>query len=258
MLPLGLGDVVAKSAEWQRPAGDLVHAFDLTWFSGLVEKGYASAPALLKFDHVKQTHLLDRFRRLDQASLGHAQTELAKVIWDKKPGINQPGEMAVLRNELNKKRRLMPIRQLIDQAGRAIQHIKPVFMMSPMSIANFLPPGKLEFDVVIFDEASQVKAVDAFGAVLRGRQVIVVGDTRQMPPSDFFSREIEMDDEDNVTSDIESVLSMFRAKGAQERYLSWHYRSRHESLIAVSNVEFYDRKLVIFPSPGSNRAAGDK
>ncbi len=255
MLPLGLGDVVAKSAEWQRPAGDLVHAFDLTWFSGLVEKGYASAPALLKFDHVKQTHLLDRFRRLDQASLGHAQTELAKVIWDKKPGINQPGEMAVLRNELNKKRRLMPIRQLIDQAGRAIQHIKPVFMMSPMSIANFLPPGKLEFDVVIFDEASQVKAVDAFGAVLRGRQVIVVGDTRQMPPSDFFSREIEMDDEDNVTSDIESVLSMFRAKGAQERYLSWHYRSRHESLIAVSNVEFYDRKLVIFPSPGSNRAA---
>jgi very-short-patch-repair endonuclease len=113
----------------------------------------------------------------------------------------------------------------------------------------------LEFDVVIFDEASQVKAVDAFGAMLRGRQVIVVGDTRQMPPTDFFGREVEVDDEDNVTSDIESVLSMFRARGAQERYLSWHYRSRHESLIAVSNVEFYDRKLVIFPSPGSNKAA---
>lgn len=252
---LGLVEVIEKATHWDGPSVDLVHAFDLTWFSGLIEKGYADAPALLAFDHVKQAHLLERFRRLDQSSLGHAQAELAKTIWEKKPGINQPGEMAVLRNELNKKRRLMPIRQLIDQAGRAIQHIKPVFMMSPMSIANFLPPGKLEFDVVIFDEASQVKAVDAFGALLRGRQAIVVGDTRQMPPSDFFGREVELDEEDNVTSDIESVLAMFRARGAQERYLSWHYRSRHESLIAVSNVEFYDRKLIIFPSPGSSKLA---
>lgn len=255
MVALGLNEVVEKAAHWQHKSTDLVNAFDLTWYSGLVEQGYANSPQLLKFDHVKQAHLLDKFRRLDQSSLGHAQTELAKSIWDRMPSINQPGEMAVIRNELNKKRRLMPIRQLIEQAGRAIQHIKPVFMMSPMSIANFLPPGKLEFDVVIFDEASQVKAVDAFGAMLRGRQVIVVGDTRQMPPTDFFSREIETDEEDNTTSDIESVLSMFRARGAQERYLSWHYRSRHESLIAVSNVEFYDRRLVIFPSPGTNKHA---
>lgn len=255
MIPLGLGDVVAKAAHWEHRSIDLINAFDLAWYAGLVEKGYSIASPLQKFDRVKQAHRLEQFRRLDQSSLGHAQTELAKAIWDKKPNINQPGEMAVLRNELNKKRRLMPIRQLMDKAGCAIQNIKPVFMMSPMSIANFLPPGKLEFDVVIFDEASQVKAVDAFGAILRGRQVIVVGDTKQMPPSDFFSREIDMDEEDNDTSDIESVLSMFRARGAQERYLSWHYRSRHESLIAVSNVEFYDRKLVIFPSPGTNKLA---
>jgi very-short-patch-repair endonuclease len=252
---LGLGDVVERATDWQHAPTALIHAFDLAWYSGLVENGYANNPALLTFDHVKQNHLLERFRRLDQSSLGHAQAELAKAIWEKKPGINQPGEMAILRDQLNRRRGLMPIRQLIDKAGRAIQHIKPVFMMSPMSIANFLPPGKLEFDVVIFDEASQVKAVDAFGAVLRGRQVIVVGDTRQMPPSDFFGREVEVEDEDNVTSDIESVLAMFRARGAQERYLSWHYRSRHESLIAVSNVEFYDRKLVIFPSPGTSRLA---
>jgi superfamily I DNA and/or RNA helicase len=83
----------------------------------------------------------------------------------------------------------------------------------------------------------------------------VVGDTKQMPPTDFFGRDIDTDDDDNVTSDIESILSMFRAKGAQERYLSWHYRSRHESLIAVSNVEFYDRKLVVFPGPGTRKNA---
>lgn len=252
MAAMGLSFICDQVAHWESDAEDLLHTFDYSWYAGLVEHGYATSPVLARFDNIKQTHLIERFRQLDHLSLGHAQADLAKAIWDRQPGINQPGEMAVIRNELNKKRRHIPIRQLIDQAGRAIQAIKPVFMMSPMSIANFLPPGKVEFDVVIFDEASQVKAVDAFGALLRGRQAIVVGDTRQMPPTDFFGREVDLEEEDNVTSDIESVLSMFRARGAQERYLSWHYRSRHESLIAVSNVEFYDRKLVIFPSSGTN------
>ncbi len=168
------------------------------------------------------------------------------------PGINQPGQMSIIRKELNKKRKLLPLRQLIDQTGEAIQEIKPVFMMSPMSIATFLPPGRLNFDTVIFDEASQVKSVDAFGAMLRGKQVIVVGDTKQMPPTNFFSTEVDLEDEDSETADIESILSLFRAKGVDERCLRWHYRSRHESLVAVSNTEFYDRKLVVFPSSGSN------
>jgi len=191
-------------------------AFDLTWYSGLVELAYTGSPQLRHFDRIKQEHLVARFRHLDQASLGHAQTGLAKAIWERTPSVTQPGEMDILRRELNKKRRHIPIRQLINSAGRAIQQIKPVFMMSPMSIASFLPPGRLEFNVVVFDEASQVKAVDAFGAILRGRQIIVVGDTRQMPPTDFFSREVEMDEEDNAASNIESVLAMFRARGARE------------------------------------------
>lgn len=255
MAAQGLQEVTAHASEWDRPAQELVAAFDLCWFSGLVERCYTAAPPLSKFDSIKQVHLIERFRKLDKMALAHAQAELAKHIWDRQPSINQPGEMAIIRTELNKKRKLKPIRQLIDEAGRAVQQIKPVFMMSPMSIANFLPPGKLEFDVVIFDEASQVKAVDAFGAILRGRQTIVVGDTRQMPPTNFFGRDVELDDEDNETADIESILSMLRARGVPERYLSWHYRSRHESLIAVSNVEFYERRLVIFPSSGTNRFA---
>jgi very-short-patch-repair endonuclease/DNA polymerase III delta prime subunit len=225
---------------------------DLSWYAGLVQSVYAQKPALQQFDRIKHEHQIARFKLLDLASINHAQTSLAKQAWEGMPNINQPGEMAVLRAELNKKRRHIPIRQLIDKAGRAIQQIKPVFMMSPMSIANFLPPGKLEFDVVVFDEASQVKAVDAFGAIMRGKQVVVVGDTRQMPPTDFFSRDVDMDDEEGATADIESILSMFKAAGSQERYLRWHYRSRHESLIAVSNVEFYDSKLVVFPSAGQH------
>jgi very-short-patch-repair endonuclease len=252
LVQAGLTEVAEQAAHWSRAGSDMVPAFDLTWYAGLVELAYAVSPQLRQFDRIKQEHLVARFCHLDQASIGHAQTGLAKAIWERMPSVHQPGEMDILRRELNKKRRHIPIRQLINSAGRAMQQIKPVFMMSPMSIASFLPPGRLEFDVVVFDEASQVKAVDAFGAILRGRQIIVVGDTRQMPPTNFFSREVEMDEEDNTTSDIESVLALFRARGAPERYLSWHYRSRHESLIAVSNAEFYDRKLVVFPSPGTN------
>jgi very-short-patch-repair endonuclease len=246
-----LTQFVTVAACCERPE-QLGAALELTWTSGLLQSVYAENPTLQHFDRIQHEHRIARFRELDLASLQHAQTKLAAKVWTAKPNLNQPGEMSVLRTELNKKKRHLPIRQLILKAGRAIQQIKPVFMMSPMSIANFLPPGIVEFDVVIFDEASQVKAVDAFGAILRGKQVVVVGDTRQMPPTDFFGREVEIDDEDNTTGDIESILSMFKAAGCAERYLRWHYRSRHESLIAVSNAEFYDHKLVIFPSAGSD------
>lgn len=231
-----------------------VPLLDLSWYSSLVSQAYRTYPVLAQFDRLEHEHRIKRFKDLDLATIRYAQVGLAKQVWEHKPNINQPGEMAVLRHELNKKRRQLPIRQLVNLAGRAMQQIKPVFMMSPLSIANFLPPGKLEFDVVIFDEASQVKAVDALGAIMRGRQVIVVGDTRQMPPTDFFNREIEQEEE-TATGDLESILSMFKAKGCSERYLRWHYRSRHESLIAVSNAEFYDSKLVVFPSSGANRGA---
>lgn len=249
-----LGEFADHASRCEQPNA-LVPLLELTWASGLVASAYAQHPTLQRFDRVQHERQIQRFRELDLASLRHAQTQLAAKVWAAKPNIHQPGEMAVLRNEIHKKRRHLPIRQLIHQAGRAIQQIKPVFMMSPMSIANFLPPGEIEFDVVIFDEASQVKAVDAFGAILRGKQVVVVGDTKQMPPTDFFARDADFDDEDNTTADIESILSMFKAAGCWERSLRWHYRSRHESLIAVSNAEFYDNKLVIFPSAGANAAA---
>lgn len=245
-------------ADWAgscEQAEQITALFDLTWYSGLIQGVYASEPLLQRFDRIQHEHQIQRFRALDLASMSHAQTQLVEQVWARKPSLGQPGEMAVLRTELNKRRKHLPIRQLMAQAGRAIQQIKPVFMMSPMSIANFLPPGKMSFDVVIFDEASQVKAVDAFGAILRGKQLVVVGDDRQMPPTDFFGREIDLDDEESSTADIESILSLCKVAGCPERYLRWHYRSRHETLIAVSNAEFYDSNLVIFPSAGNNALA---
>ena len=163
--------------------------------------------------------------------------------------------MGVLRREFEKRRRHLPIRQLMERAGNAVQAIKPVFMMSPLSIANYLAPGSVKFDLVIFDEASQVKPVDAFGAILRAGQAVVVGDSEQLPPSNFFDSAARGsdDEDDNITADIESILGLFAAQGAPDRMLRWHYRSRHESLIAVSNQEFYGNSLVIFPSPDAGR-----
>jgi very-short-patch-repair endonuclease len=247
----GLGELVTYAASCERPA-ELPVLLELTWLSGLVAEAYRNTPVLQQFDRLQHERAIARFRALDLASLNHTQTRLARQIWENRPSLNQMGEMDILRTELNKRRRHLPIRQLLERAGRAIGRIKPVFMMSPNSIANFLPPGALTFDVVIFDEASQVKAVDALGAIMRAKQAIVVGDTRQMPPTEFFGRELELDDDDNATNDIESILSLFKAAGCQERYLRWHYRSRHESLIAVSNAEFYENRLVIFPTAGVN------
>lgn len=181
--------------------------------------------------------------------------KLAEAHWKKLPQHEAGGQLGILRREFEKKSRHLPIRQLMLKAGNAIQAIKPVIMMSPLSIATFIPPGSIEFDLVIFDEASQVKPVDAFGAIIRGKQVVVVGDSKQMPPSNMFetiSKDDENEEEDFV-GDMESILGLFVGKNAPQRMLRWHYRSRHESLITVSNHEFYDNKLVIFPSPDSQK-----
>ena len=158
--------------------------------------------------------------------------------------------------EFPKKRKHLPIRQLMAKAGNAIQAIKPVFMMSPLSVATFIPPKSVDFDLVVFDEASQVKPVDAFGSIVRGKQTVVVGDTQQLPPTSFFDKHIAEDDndtEENTPADTESILGLFSAQNSPERMLRWHYRSRHPSLIAVSNYCFYDNRLIIFPSPDADK-----
>ena len=164
-------------------------------------------------------------------------------------------EMALLANEFPKQKRFTPVRQLLTRAGRAIQTLKPCFMMSPLSLAKFAAPQALEFDVLVVDEASQMRPEDALGGMLRANQIIVVGDPKQLPPTDFFSRADSADGEDEDTDDLdaESILEACESTFGQRRRLKWHYRSRCESLIAFSNASFYGGSLVTFPSskPGS-------
>ena len=172
------------------------------------------------------------------------------------------GEMGIIRGEINRKRRHKSIRRLMLEAGAMVQRIKPVFLMSPISIAQFLPPGALDFDVLVIDEASQVRPEDALGAIARARQIVVVGDQKQLPPTSFFDRLTNLDDPEKddeeangeppqgaKATEMESVLTLCEARGLPRRMLEWHYRSRDPSLIRVSNLEFYDNNLVLPPSP---------
>ena len=160
--------------------------------------------------------------------------------------------MALIINEINKQKRHIPIRQLMRRADRALLALKPCFMMGPLSVAQYLVPGQLKFDLVVMDEASQLKPEDAIGAMSRGGQVVIVGDPKQLPPTTFFQRvslDAESDDEDSRTAveEGESILDVASTLFQPVRRLRWHYRSRHHSLIAFSNNEFYG-DLVIFPS----------
>jgi very-short-patch-repair endonuclease len=257
-----LGTVHQVALEKPELAEHLQGLLRRAWLEAYLAQTYREHPILAQFDRAEQDALVTRFRELDEMSYTFNRSNIAKIHWESLPNLQvNAGQVAVLKRQFELKARHMPIRKLIANAGNVIQKLKPVFMMSPLSIANFLAPGKLEFDLVIFDEASQVKPADAFGAILRGKQIVVVGDSKQLPPTSFFERTISGEEtdwelEDSATADIPSVLGLFKSKNVPDRMLRWHYRSRHESLIAVSNRLFYDNKLVIFPSSGTNLESG--
>ncbi|SES71185.1 DUF3320 domain-containing protein [Hymenobacter actinosclerus] len=247
---------------WPEAARHLTAAVRQTWLEYLQRLAYTQFPALPQFERAGHEDAAARFRAADQASLLHNRTRAMTQHYDSLPNPHLPtasGQMAIIKNEFAKKKNHLPIRQLMQKAGRVVQAIKPVFMMSPLSVASFLPPEALEFDLVVFDEASQVKPVDALGAVARGKQLVVVGDSKQLPPTSFFDSLTgtgEAADEDNVTADIQSILELCKARQMPERMLRWHYRSLHQSLIAASNHLFYEDRLVIFPSPGGRGQLG--
>jgi len=253
----GYGNLIAAAEEWPDAHLYLKIALRKTWYDYLIEQAMLNSQALRKFERFSHEETIAKFKKLDLLNQHYNRARVALKHWEAMPKQDGGGQINILKNEFNRKARHMPIRKLMQEAGHAIQAIKPVIMMSPMSIANFLPPNSIDFDLVIFDEASQVRPVDALGAILRGRQLVVVGDTKQMPPTSFFDKaNTDTDDEENVTADMQSILGMCDGQGVPQRMLRWHYRSRHESLISLSNQEFYENKLVIFPSPGSKYRMG--
>ncbi|QJX46895.1 DUF3320 domain-containing protein [Hymenobacter taeanensis] len=254
-----LPELLLLAESWPHAPRLLAAAVRQTWLEHLQRQAYKQHPALRQFERASHEETAARFRQADQDSLYHNRIRALRQHYEGLPHPQAGGQMLLLRNEFAKKTRHLPLRKLMQQAGRAVQAIKPVFMMSPLSVANYLPPGAVEFDLVVFDEASQVKPVDALGAIARGKQLVVVGDSKQLPPTSFFDSLTgsgEEADEENVTADIQSILELCKARQMPERMLRWHYRSLHQSLIAASNHLSYEDKLVIFPSPGGQGQLG--
>jgi very-short-patch-repair endonuclease len=193
--------------------------------------------------------LASDFRRLDRELIRLAAREAIAACSQLRPA-NLQGAAGIILNEAEKQRRHMPVRDLLGRTREVAQAIKPCFMMSPLSVSQFLPRDMV-FDVVIFDEASQVRPADAISSIYRGRQLVVAGDQKQLPPTSFFERMDDGDDDAYVEEEpdqFESVLDKCKGSGVfTSMPLRWHYRSQHEHLIAYSNVAFYDGKLITFP-----------
>lgn len=253
---LGCADVVSRLESGCLAPDRVIPAFEMAYYEALYSDQIARDPELGRFDGTLHGRLASEFANLDNQRIASASLEVVRAHHLRVPPRDggAVGPLGTLRAEMQKKRGHMPIRKLMDKAGPAIQALKPVFMMSPLSVAQFLAPGVFEFDLLVMDEASQIQPVDALGAVARAKQVVVVGDPKQLPPTAFFSKMTGNTDEDNEdgagrVGDIESILGLFTARGLPMRMLRWHYRSRHQSLIAVSNRQFYESKLFIVPSP---------
>lgn len=256
---LGLGAVVEAVGDGTLASDQAIGAFELAYFEAVLAKLVERDPPLASFDGQKQSQLVSEFGLLDLERMDIAKRQ---ILAAHHAGIPQSGGAAgptkILRGEMARKKGHLPIRRLMEQCGPAIQALKPVFMMSPLSVAQFLPAGAVSFDMLIIDEASQVQPVDAFGAIARAKQLVIVGDERQLPPTQFFAKtlagEDSISDDGAQAADVESILGLCRAQGLPERMLEWHYRSRHQSLIAVSNRQFYANMLKIVPSPFTNEA----
>jgi hypothetical protein len=211
-------------------------------------------PALREFNEIVFDKMVNDYINLDHKRFDINKSIIREKIQSLKPNpdaIASGSIASVIKREYLKKRRQMTVREIINVDPDFIKTLKPIFLMSPLSVSSYLTPN-VKFDLVIFDEASQVYPEDAIGAIYRGAQVVICGDSKQMPPTSFFHSEIEDSTDEDSASDYESILDM--AKSCLKTYrLKWHYRSKCEELIAFSNKYIYNSELTSFPSAMAHR-----
>lgn len=228
------------------------------FYRSLVSEIHKKHGNLRLFKGEDQLIARQKFQEQDREMLEIYQAKLAaQLVQNEIPEGNRRGlvstltENALIQNEIRKQSRFAPLRSLFQRSGNALQALHPCWMMSPASVAQFIPSNFIRFDLVVIDEASQMRPEEALGVMARGNQLVVVGDPKQLPPTSFFRSADQVDESENVDAETlqeESILDM-AMKTFSVRRLKWHYRSRHESLIAFSNKHFYDNSLTVFPSP---------
>ncbi len=255
----GLQPLLDAIAAGQVAPGQVRRVLEVNHARGWLAQQVDACPELRQFVPAEHERKIQRFREADDRVRDITTEYIRTRLRDGLVRFDDPthhGEFAVLRRELEKKARHKPLRQLLTEAGNAIASLTPCLLMSPLSIAQYLPENHPPFDLVIFDEASQISVWDAIGAIARGRQVVMVGDPKQLPPTSFFtSAQASEDEEVDEDEDLESILDELLGANLPTRTLSWHYRSRHESLITFSNHRYYRGGLITFPSPSTTDRA---
>lgn len=253
----GLQPLVAAIEGGSIAGGSVARTFEVAYARWFAAGAIDAEPVLRHFvptehqsDIKAYAHAVDE---LSELTVSYIRAKLSGRIPDKRTVAPQGG-FGILRHQLQLQRPSKPVRRLMKEMGADFAALAPCVLMSPLSIAQFLPADHELFDLVIFDEASQIAPWDAIGAIARGKQVVIAGDPRQMPPTSFFNRGDGASDED-TDEDLESILDECLAAGVPQHSLTWHYRSRHESLIAFSNHEYYRDALVTFPAPDTRESA---
>ncbi|MCS7045310.1 MAG: DUF4011 domain-containing protein [Gemmataceae bacterium] len=249
---LGLNTFWQAVLAWEGNDPPIVELFHKAFWGKWLEWVFQRDAILANFRREDHERLLEEFRELDSRLL---EAGPARVHWQwaRFSGPLPEAEAALLLKEAHKKTRHRPLRQLFDEIPTLLLQLKPCLLMSPLSVSQFLSdrPDRLVFDLVVFDEASQIVPEDAIAAIVRGKQIVVTGDNRQLPPTTFFQQNLGADDGDEREEEdpglFESVLDACLGAGLPQQWLRWHYRSRHESLIAFANDRIYDNRLVTFP-----------
>ncbi|MGE4404026.1 DUF3320 domain-containing protein [Pseudomonas sp.] len=258
-----LQGLVATLESGRVPLAGVEAHFEFSYRNWWVKKVIDHSPLLRSFSSADHDRKIRVFRvadvRFPQLTCAHIAALLAGTVPASNAVLVSPdSELGLLRRELQKKTRHVPVRQLMQRLPSLLPRLKPCLLMSPLSVAQYLDAGHSQFDVVVFDEASQIPVWDSIGAIARGQQLVVVGDTKQLPPTSFFSKSANEDDgagDDGLVEDLESILDECLGADMNRLRLQWHYRSRHESLITFSNVTYYDSQLITFPSPVTDDVA---
>ena len=241
--------VIARNIEGKYLVAGFRKLFCYQWIDSIL----SGSAELSAFSRISQDQAIRTFCEKDREQFEINRAWIRAELSAERPPLDMvaPGSaLSVLLREGEKKRRQKSIRTLLEETGELVQKIKPCFLMSPLSVSTYLAADSIHFDVTVFDEASQIFPQDAIGAIYRATQLIVVGDSKQMPPSNFFNTSAEVEEDDEETGDVtdfESILDLCSSSLKRCR-LRWHYRSRYEQLIAFSNKNFYDNDLVTFPS----------
>ncbi|CAO0823133.1 hypothetical protein DFAR_340016 [Desulfarculales bacterium] len=257
---LELGPLTEALARGHVASDHARQAFSVNYCRWWLKVTVDSDQVLKRFVTAEHEQAIKDFCKLDERLTHLAKNCVRANLCSRRSWLEdtrKSSEWILLNREIAKKRRHLPLRQLVEKLPALLPALTPCLLMSPLSIAQYLPPGRSLFDLVIFDEASQIPVWDAIGAMARGRRVIVVGDPKQLPPTNFFNR-IDGEDADidsEIGGNMESTLDECISAGLPTKSLNWHYRSRHESLIAFSNRHYYGGNLVTFPSSVTNDSA---